>query len=126
MSPALRLSSLILLGLVVIACSGGGEVASTTSPGDGRLTTTSATNAEAEIAIQNFSFTGATSVPVGTTVVVKNEDGVTHTWTSRDGVFNSGGISGGSSFEFTFDEPGEYAYFCSIHTQMTGTLTVEG
>lgn len=125
MATAWRLNSLILLGLVVIACSGGGGTASTTAPGDG-LTTASAGNGEAEITIQNFSFTGATDVSVGTTVIVKNEDGVTHTWTSTDGTFNSGAIAGGSSFEFTFDEPGEYSYFCSIHTQMTGTLTVEG
>jgi plastocyanin len=30
------------------------------------------------------------------------------------------------SFSFTFSTPGEYAYFCSLHPHMTGTIVVEG
>ena len=47
-------------------------------------------------------------------------------------VFDSGiGESGspilqdnGQTFEHTFGEPGEYAYFCTIHPAMTGTVVV--
>ena len=63
---------------------------------------------------------------MGATVTAVNQDGVSHTWTSDDDVWDSGGLASGESFEFTFDEPGEFSYFCSIHPQMTGTITVEG
>jgi plastocyanin len=35
-------------------------------------------------------------------------------------------LSSGATFEFTFDEPGTYPYFCSIHPSMTGTVEVTG
>jgi plastocyanin len=31
----------------------------------------------------------------------------------------------GNTFEFTFDDAGEYPYFCMVHPWMTGTVTVE-
>lgn len=59
------------------------------------------------------------------TVAVVNNDGVPHTWTSVDDVFNLS-LDGGAQGTFTFDGPREYAFFCSIHPSMTGTITVEG
>lgn len=99
------------------------DVTSTTAD---TSTTVANSAGEASITIENFAFSGATSVSAGTTVTVTNQDGVTHTWTSEDDVWNSGGLSSGDSFEYTFDEPGEYSYFCSIHPTMEGTITVEG
>lgn len=126
-SVAHWLSRLLVAGVILAGCADSGSVATSTVDAGGSSTTSAgAGDGGAEITIQNFAFTGATSIPVGTTVTVTNEDGVTHTWTSKDDVWNSGGIRSGDSFEFTFDEPGVYEYFCSIHTQMTGTLTVEG
>jgi plastocyanin len=29
------------------------------------------------------------------------------------------------TFSFTFDKPGTYAYFCSIHPKMTGQVVVK-
>jgi plastocyanin len=60
-------------------------------------------------------------------VVVTNRDGVANTWTSTDAVFDSSSIAGaGGSFTFSFDEAGEYDFFCSIHPGMTGSITVTG
>lgn len=77
-----------------------------------------------EIVISGSSFSGVTEVDVGTTVTVVNNDSLPHTWTATDGTFDSGGLSPGDSFEFTFDEPGTYEFRCNIHPTMTGTITV--
>ncbi len=102
--------------------------ATTTSapPSGDESPTTTAASADADITIVGFSFTGATSVPVGSTVAVTNEDAVGHTWTSDDGIWDSGTLSSGDTFQFTFDEPGEYNFFCKIHPSMTGSITVDG
>jgi plastocyanin len=59
-------------------------------------------------------------------VTVTNDDQVVHTWTSTSGpaAFNSGDLNPGSSYSVTFTVPGTYGYECSIHTFMTGTITV--
>ncbi len=41
-----------------------------------------------------------------------------------DGSFDSGPLEGLSTATFTFLEPGTYAYHCSIHPSMTGTVVV--
>jgi len=93
---------------------------------EGPTTTSGEGSDGASITIEDFSFNGVSTVSVGTTVTATNQDGVAHTWTSDDGVWDSGRIASGESFEFTFDEAGEYSYFCTIHPTMEGTITVEG
>jgi plastocyanin len=112
---------LVVLAALTTACSGDG---SSGESDDG--TTAPAAGSDAEITIADFSFSGATSVSVGDTVEVTNNDTVGHTWTASDGTFDSGTLAEGASFDFTFDEAGEYDFMCSIHPQMTGTITVEG
>lgn len=118
------ITAAVVLALAIGACNGSaGSEATTTVDGEA---TGGASSAET-ITIDNFSYSGAETVQVGATVMVTNEDSFAHTWTSEDDVFDSGTLSEGDSFEFTFDEPGEYDYFCAIHpTQMTGTIVVEG
>ena len=120
----LAMSALVL----VAACSGGGDstttaAPSTTAPAD---STTAGEAGDGTITIKSFSFGSPATVGVGEEVVVVNRDGVPHTWTSTDGLFDSGSLSGGEEFSFTFDEAGEYDFFCGIHPQMTGSITVEG
>ncbi len=113
--------ALLVLALVVTACSGSsGEPAATTAGADQDA------GGELEITIENFDFSGVESAAVGDTVTVTNEDGVAHTWTAVDGEFDSGTVAEGETFEFTFEEAGEFEYFCAIHPQMEGTITVEG
>jgi plastocyanin len=80
----------------------------------------------AEIVISGFAFSEDITVPVGTTVVVRNDDSAPHTWTADDGAFDSGNIDGGGTFEFTFTEAGTFAFHCNVHPSMTGTITVTG
>lgn len=99
--------------------------ATTTSLAAATTTSTDPSAGTAAIRIRNFTFLTGGSVSVGDTVVVTNEDDFSHTWTSDDGIFDSGTLSSGSSFSFTFDEPGEYPFFCKFHpSQMTGTIVV--
>ena len=66
-------------------------------------------------------------ITVGTTVRWVNNDGYAHTVTSRDGAptaFDSGEFGEGETFEFTFDEPGSFAYFGQIHPTMRATVVV--
>ncbi len=72
-----------------------------------------------------------TMVSVGGTVTWTNDDTAAHTVTSGtptdgpDGVFDSSIIMSGATFEHTFEEAGEYDYFCIVHPWMTGKITVE-
>jgi plastocyanin len=78
-----------------------------------------------EVVISDFQFAPADmSVAVGTTVTWSNQGPSGHTVTADDGSFDSGTITAGSSFANTFDTAGTFTYHCSIHPQMTGTITV--
>ena len=66
-------------------------------------------------------------VSVGTSITWVNRESASHTSTSRVGAAgrcNSRGLGPGETFTFTFNDPGTYEYFCSIHPRMTGTVTV--
>jgi len=128
-----RLLALVAVFTLVTACSGDGGDATTTTGASADQTTLApdttvdgGSAAPASITIANFSYTGAETVDVGTTVIVTNEDDVSHTWTSEDDVFDSGSLGQGESFEFTFEDAGEYTFVCTIHPGMSGSITVEG
>jgi len=65
------------------------------------------------------------TVKVGKTVTWVNKDTVTHTVTS-DGssLFDSGFMPTGATFQFTFTTAGTYAYYCTVHPFMKGTIVV--
>lgn len=83
-----------------------------------------------QVEIRLFSFKPETlEVPVGTTVRWVNADATVHTVTSGtpempSGLFDSGPLEQGASFSFTFQQPGEYPYFCQRHTHMKGVIRV--
>ena len=66
------------------------------------------------------------TVPVGTTVVWSNADDEEHDVTSEGGasVLNSPDFGKGGSFSFTFNQPGEYKYYCVPHDYMHGVVVV--
>jgi plastocyanin len=63
-------------------------------------------------------------VPVGTTLTWSNEDEAVHTVTAADGSWDSGRLPIGATYSRTFAQSGSYAYGCSIHAAMKGTITV--
>jgi plastocyanin/heat shock protein HslJ len=79
-----------------------------------------------EVAIDGLAFNPATlNVPTGTTVLWYNNDSVTHTVTARDNLFDSGDLSPGDTFKYTFEQSGELEYYCRIHPSMVGKITIE-
>jgi plastocyanin len=66
-------------------------------------------------------------VKVGETVMWVNDDSTIHTATSRDGTFGVGDdayLRKGQTYSHTFDEAGEYPYYCDVHPAMVGTVIV--
>ena len=79
----------------------------------------------ASVTIADFTFTPeVVSVPVGSAVTWTNNDALGHSIVASDDSFSSETLDGGATFQFTFDAPGDHAYFCGIHPTMTGTVTV--
>ena len=79
--------------------------------------------------IQDFELESIT-ISLGTTVTWTNLDSVPHTSTSGispnfDGAFDSLALSQNGKFSHTFNSPGAFPYFCSIHTFMTAVITVQ-
>jgi len=64
-------------------------------------------------------------IGVNNTVEWVNNDDVAHTVTGANSVFDSGNMNPGDTFSFTFTSPGTYAYGCSYHPWMKGTVIVE-
>ncbi len=123
--------SVFLLG----GCSSGSGSSSSPTSGTGATgstATATGTNSSAAtgdmITIQNFAFSPATlTVAAGTTVTVTNKDSVTHTVTSSDSpkAFDTGDVPAGSTTTFKApSKAGTYAYTCTIHPYMHGTLIV--
>jgi plastocyanin len=67
---------------------------------------------------------GLIQVLVGDTVVWRNADGINHTVTSDDDVFDSGYLAPGLTFSRVFAKNGAYRYHCSIHRFMRGEVVV--
>lgn len=80
----------------------------------------------ANIEISEFAFGPAVlSVKTGTTVTWTNKDQTTHTVTSDNGTtLSSPNLGFDQTYSMTFNTPGTYAYHCTPHPFMTGTVTV--
>jgi plastocyanin len=62
----------------------------------------------------------------GTTFKWTNDDSIIHTSTQNSplSLWNSGHVDAGSTYSKVINYAGTYAYHCSIHTSMTGTIKV--
>jgi plastocyanin len=79
-----------------------------------------------EVKIDNFSFSPATlEIKAGTKVTWTNADDIPHTVVSNDKIFKSKALDTDEKFSFTFDKPGTYPYFCSLHPKMTAKVVVQ-
>ncbi|MCV0392683.1 MAG: hypothetical protein K5790_05230 [Nitrosopumilus sp.] len=88
-------------------------------------------NGNSEISKAGFYSPLNLQISTGTTVSWVNEDSVLHNIQSLDDKgkvvdwFNSPPLDTGDVYEFTFEKPGVYHYYCSFHPWRVGTVTVE-
>lgn len=81
--------------------------------------------------IQGFSFNPKIlTISEGTVVTWTNRDSVPHTVTSgsrrsADGLFDSGRLAKGGTFNYKFNKTGSYEYFCAFHPGMEATIIVK-
>jgi plastocyanin len=70
------------------------------------------------------------TISTGDTVLWDNVDNAAHTVTGGSpsdgpsGVFDSSLLMAGLDYSFTFDDAGNYDYFCMVHPWMVGSVTV--
>ena len=85
-----------------------------------------ATAANASITIANFAFGQPVTVAPAATVEVQNTDTAPHNVTADDGSFATDNIAQNQTTTFVAPtKPGRYAYSCTLHPEMTGTLIVQ-
>lgn len=127
----------ILLTLATVGCGGSsGSTAPTSQTPSGNIPTGGQpqTAPVVNVSITEYTF-GPQDITIkaGTQVVWTNNGTLAHTVTGN--TFASGqlappvgggpyGMTNGQTYTSTFTTPGTFAYHCSNHAQMTGTVTV--
>jgi len=114
--------------LLVFTCLFSG-CTSSGNPAPATPTTAATVSGSNLVTIKNFAFSPAIlTIKTGTTVTWTNQDGAPHQVASDPGTpvaFSSDSLANGASFQFTFTQPGTYAYYCTIHPSMKGTIIVQ-
>ena len=102
---------------------GGGGMHGMMGRGGRGPTTTGSASGEGAVRIVDFSFQPTTlNVTPGTVVTWTNEDSAPHTATGDD--FDTGMLKQGDANSVSFDTPGTYAYICTYHPSMKGSVVV--
>lgn len=124
-SSAWPLIAVLLLACAIAACgssSSESDTAAAPTSGGGNPPTTTGLNAVTVSIPVNAATLGTAGfgtnplvITVGTTVTWVNNDSMPHTATSDTGVWDSGTLTPGQTFQFTFNTPGLFPYQCSIH-----------
>lgn len=83
-------------------------------------------NGQNNVVIQNFSFSPQIiMVKVGDKVTWTNQDSMGHSVTADDKSFDTEVFGNGESKSLTFAKAGSFAYHCSVHPSMMGTVVVQ-
>lgn len=118
---AVFVGSIVVLAVGVLA----GLALSSGSGNDDDATPTVLDDLALTIEIHDFRFDPPNvSVPAGATVTWVNRDVAPHDSEARDGTWQTNLLQRDDESAITFDEPGTWKYYCTIHPYMTATLTV--
>jgi plastocyanin len=131
-SRALAAAGIAVFILALIGCGGGSSNGSNPMAPSPTPTSGGGGGGAANVTITITGMNGAQSfspspgsVKVGQTVAWRNSDSVSHTATADGGAFNTGTIApGATSTPVVMSAAGSFAYHCSIHPSMVGSLTV--
>lgn len=123
-------NKLILGALVLLVVVAGGfyimDKNSRTSAPVNTEQSTPATSGQNNVTIQNFSFSPKTLiVKAGDKVTWTNQDSMGHSATADERSFDTGVFNNGETKSITFGKAGSFAYHCSVHPSMTGTVVVQ-
>ncbi len=122
---------LVITAAVLAGCSSNSGSVTSNNPygGGGGGTGGGVQTGTATVTMKNIVFNPSSlTVTVGTTVTWTNDDSTSHTVTFTDisGV-DSGTLTPGQTFNYTFNTAGTFHYYCRIHgaAAMSGTVTVQ-
>jgi plastocyanin len=110
----------------VVAAAAAAALAVPSGSADARTVRAVATAARAgSVTVANMAFSpAAVSTSLGGSVTWTFKDTIAHTTTSDQGFWDSGTRSGGATYRHTFTSAGTFAYHCTIHPMMHGTVKV--
>lgn len=82
--------------------------------------------ASGSVTIVDFSFSpGTITIDQGDTVTWVNDGPTPHSATASDGSFDTGVFPAGQTRSHTFSQAGTFAYICTPHPNMRGTVVVQ-
>jgi plastocyanin len=130
MRTILRGIATLATAAALAACSGGGTA--TSAPATGASATqapacidsTDPTTVEATVA--DFAWSQPISAKVGDVITWTNSDTAAHRVATDDGSCTMGANIAGSGGKqsLVFNKAGTYAFHCTLHANMTGTITI--
>ena len=118
MKRLLLLVALLVLALVVFVPAAVAQ--------DGGVQAVPVQNARSVEMGDNFFNPPNAAVEPGSTITWTNNGEEPHTVTADDGSFDSGVLNPGDSYTVAFGGQGTVTYHCTIHPEMTGSVTVGG
>ena len=116
---------LMIAGGIVAAAVAAVAVLSLTGDDDGGGSESDSTEVTSGASPGGFVYPTEITGRAGEETVLVNEDTAPHTFTSDDGLFDSGTLQQGEELSISTLPAGEYPYHCSIHPDLTGTLRIE-
>lgn len=131
--PLLPIAALAVAAVALAACGSGSSYGN--APPPAATGATSAPAASSAVVVRAVEGAGdpntawkfvpaVVTVPVGSTVTFTNTGAVQHTATADGGSFDTGAIDPGASKQVRFSTAGTFAFHCSFHPWMKGTIVV--
>ena len=83
--------------------------------------------ASTRITIIDYAFEPAEqAITTGDSITWQNDGQEPHNVVDAGGAWESPALDSGKTYTFLFTTPGIYTYYCTIHSDMSGTITVTG
>ncbi|HZO73566.1 MAG TPA: plastocyanin/azurin family copper-binding protein [Ktedonobacteraceae bacterium] len=111
----------MVITLLLVACGSGAAGAATRQSASAQVVRVSIVENNGRYAFAPAAIT----IPKGSQVVWVNGSDASHTVTSSGGFASSGLIGQRQSFSATFSNAGTFAYHCTVHPYMMGTVIVK-